>query len=99
MPAALPTTDYRYTGQRSEDEIGLCFYVARWYDPALGRFVSADSIVPEPYNPLDWDRYQYVRSNPIRYIDPSGHMIACSSDSGNGCAGTGLGNLPPARIV
>jgi len=31
-------TDYQYTGQRNEAEIGLYYYVARFYDPALGRF-------------------------------------------------------------
>lgn len=29
--------------------------------------------MPDPYNPLDWDRYEYVRSNPQKYIDPDGH--------------------------
>jgi len=41
----LPT-DYGYTGQRNEAGLGLMDYNARYYDPALGRFVSADTIVP-----------------------------------------------------
>jgi len=44
--AATTSTDYLYTGQRAEGEIGLYFYNARWYDPALARFISADSIIP-----------------------------------------------------
>jgi len=40
-----PTT-YHFTGQREESTIGLYHYGARWYDPALGRFVQADPIVP-----------------------------------------------------
>jgi RHS repeat-associated protein len=39
-------TDFRYTGQRLEDYINLYWYNSRWYDPALGRFLSPDSIVP-----------------------------------------------------
>jgi RHS repeat-associated protein len=39
------TTDYAYTGQRKEG-FGLYDYRARFYDPALGRFASADTIVP-----------------------------------------------------
>ncbi len=46
-PSTLPT-DYRFTGQRSEEaELGSLYdYRARFYSPALGRFLSADTIVP-----------------------------------------------------
>jgi RHS repeat-associated protein len=70
-----PASDYRYTGQREESEIGLYFYNARFYDAALARFISADTIVPQPGDPLAWDRYAYVRNNPIKYNDPSGHWV------------------------
>ena len=39
-------TDRQFTGQINDVEIGLYFYNARYYDPALGRFIQADSIVP-----------------------------------------------------
>jgi len=69
----LPTR-YQYTGQRGFEEIGLQYYGARWYDGYLNRFLSPDTIVPDPYNPLDYDRYSYARNNPVRYNDPSGHI-------------------------
>jgi len=37
-------TAYRFTGQREEATIGLCFYNARYYDPALGRFAQLDTM-------------------------------------------------------
>lgn len=37
-------------------------------------FTSPDTMVPDFYNPLDWNRYSYVRYNPIRYTDPTGHI-------------------------
>jgi RHS repeat-associated protein len=67
-----PTT-YRYTGQREEASIGLYYYNARWYDPALGRFIQPDTIVPEPVNPQSLNRYAYCLNNPVKYNDPSGH--------------------------
>ncbi len=68
-------TSFRFTGQREDDTIGLYFYNARYYDPLLGRFIQADTIVPNPAEPQDLNRYSYVRNNPLRYIDPSGHGI------------------------
>jgi RHS repeat-associated protein len=50
---------------------GLMFYQSRMYDPSIGRFTSADSIVPGGMQGLD--RYSYVNNSPIRYTDPSGH--------------------------
>jgi RHS repeat-associated protein len=67
-----PTT-YRYTGQREEASLGLYYYGARWYDPALGRFIQADTIVPNPTDTKSFDRYAYVYNNPLKYNDPTGH--------------------------
>jgi RHS repeat-associated protein len=63
---------HKYTGQE-KDDTGLYFYNARYYDPALGRFISADTIVPDPTNPQALNRYTYVLNNPLLYTDPSGH--------------------------
>jgi hypothetical protein len=43
------------------------------YSPLLGRFLSADSIVPRPGDPQSLNRYSYTRNNPISRIDPDGH--------------------------
>jgi hypothetical protein len=50
------------------------FYNARWYDSAAGRFASPDSIIQDPNNTSFYDRYSYVINNPLRYVDPSGHL-------------------------
>jgi RHS repeat-associated protein len=71
--STLPT-DYTFTGQRDEAGIGLMHYGARFYSPRLGRFVSADSVVPNPLSPQDFNRYSYVSDNPLRYRDPTGHQ-------------------------
>jgi RHS repeat-associated protein len=76
---------YQFTGQASyEAEFGLYYYKARWYDPHLGRFSQPDSMVPDAGNPLDWDRYAYVRNNPAVYTDLSGHK-PCTPTSDGTC--------------
>jgi RHS repeat-associated protein len=62
------------------DSFGLMYYNARWYDPYLGRFAQADSIIPEPGNPLAFDRYSYVLNNPVIFIDQSGYNPECGPD-------------------
>jgi hypothetical protein len=39
----------------------------------MGRFVTADSIVSDIYDPQDLNRYAYARNNPMKYVDPDGH--------------------------
>jgi RHS repeat-associated protein len=73
------TSDYRFTDQELDAENGLYNYNARMYDPIIGRFLSADSIVPEPFNPQSLNRYTYCLNNPLIYIDPSGHASEDSS--------------------
>jgi RHS repeat-associated protein len=71
-------TSYRYTGQRQEASIGLYFYGARWYDAALGRFTSPDSVIPAQQGVTGNDRYAYTNNNPLRFTDPSGHSVDCA---------------------
>jgi RHS repeat-associated protein len=67
-------TDKRFTGQRL-DNTGLYYYGARYYDPTIGRFISADSIVQSYSNPQSLNRYSYVFNNPLKYVDPSGSIV------------------------
>lgn len=82
--SAMPT-DYRYTGQLAQPDVELYYYGARWYDPYLNRFVSPDSIIPDSYNPLDYDRYSYARNNPLRFVDPTGHWADEQGCEVDGC--------------
>jgi len=65
-------TDIKFTGQRL-DGTGLYYFNARYYDPVIGRFISADTIVPGAFSSQALNRYSYVINNPLQYIDPSGH--------------------------
>jgi RHS repeat-associated protein len=86
-------TSYRYTGQRIEQSLGIYFYNSRFYDPQVGRFAQADTVIPNPGDPASFDRYAYVRNNPLRYTDPTGHFMIAGWDNrylqtqvGNTCA-------------
>jgi RHS repeat-associated protein len=69
---ALPT-DHTFTGQKLDKGSGLLYYGARYYDSALGTFISPDPLIPDPGNPQDLNRYSYTLNNPLRYMDPTGH--------------------------
>jgi len=87
-----PPVRYSYTGQEYEQDTGYYDYHARLYDPALGRFISADTIVPDYTNPQALNRYSYVYNNPLRYNDPSGHCPAGQEETSPGVCET-----PPTK--
>ena len=88
--AGNQVTTYRFTGQRWDSGTALYFYNARWYDPVVGRFLAADTIVPQPGNPQSLNRYSYVLNNPLRFVDPSGHAAVDFWGGGGGGVGIGL---------
>ncbi|MDA0242266.1 MAG: RHS repeat-associated core domain-containing protein [Chloroflexi bacterium] len=84
---SAPTTawlDRGYTGHLHNDGVGLIYMNARYYVPSLGRFASADTIVPDPTNPQQFNRFSYVLNNPLRFNDPSGHSCKDPIDSFEG---------------
>jgi RHS repeat-associated protein len=63
---------YGFTGEWTDGYTNLVYLRARWYAPYLNQFFQRDPIVPNPYHPWEWNRYPYVRNNPINLTDPSG---------------------------
>ena len=66
----------KYAGEYYDDELGMYYLRARYYDPQIGRFTSRDIEEGEISNPLDMNRYVYCRNNPIKYVDPTGKSYA-----------------------
>jgi RHS repeat-associated protein len=74
-PATNPSlTDIGFTGHKHNDYINLVYMNSRWYAPEIGRFLSADPIIPDPTNPQSYNRYTYVYNNPLGYVDEDGHV-------------------------
>ena len=67
---------YRYRGYYLDKETNLYYLYSRYYDPEIGRFLSADRpdyLEPESINGLNL--YAYCNNNPVMYCDPSGHSV------------------------
>ena len=48
-----------FTGHKENLDLGLTYMNARYYVGGVGRFLSADTIIPDPKNPQQFNRYSY----------------------------------------
>ena len=64
-----------YCGHEMLPDFGLINMNGRLYDPLLGRFLSTDNFVQEPYDSQNFNRYSYCLNNPLKYTDPSGEFL------------------------
>jgi RHS repeat-associated protein len=63
----------KFTGKELDEETGLSYFGARYYDARFGRFVTPDSRIPGAgVVPQGFNRYTYALNNPIRLLDPDG---------------------------
>ncbi|MFY9607888.1 MAG: RHS repeat-associated core domain-containing protein [Blastocatellia bacterium] len=69
------------TSYERDSESGLDFAQARYYGGSGGRFTSADSLIGSPGNPQTLNKYTYVLDNPLKYIDPTGHVATAPEDA------------------
>ncbi len=92
-------TDKSFTGQYQDTSTGFGFYNARYYDNTLGRFISPDTIIPNPTDPQTFNRYSYVNNNPATYTDPTGHCVPGSGFFyGGGHAVEDFSDLPCSYV-
>ena len=61
-----------YTGEQKDDAAGLYYLRARYYDPAIGRFLTQDPYQGSPQEPSSLHKYVYVQNNPVNRTDPLG---------------------------
>jgi RHS repeat-associated protein len=66
-------TDRGYTEHEHLDEMGVIHMNGRIYDPLIGRFMSSDPFIDNVGDLQNYNRYAYVRNNPLRLTDPSGY--------------------------
>jgi RHS repeat-associated protein len=78
-PQVPPPYKHLFTGKERDAETGQDYFGARYYRADIGRFTTVDPVYTWQENlqdPQRWNRYAYVRNNPLRYTDPDGRQIA-----------------------
>ncbi len=73
---------FQFTARELDQATGLYYYRARYYDPALGRFLTKDPAPARGADALALNAYAYARNNPIRYVDGMGLESVEPSNSG-----------------
>ena len=81
--AFTTTTRQGFTGHEMLDSVSLIHMNGRVYDPTLGRFLSADSVISNLGMTQSVNPYSYASNDPLRYVDPSGHNSSSWNDLGN----------------
>lgn len=66
---------FYFNGKYLDSKIGLYYYGARYYDSQIARFITPDTIIQDYGDSQAYNRYAYVRNNPVNAIDPSGHFF------------------------
>jgi len=72
----VASNPYRYSGYIFDEETGLYYLKARYYDPETARFLSEDTYLGQAGDPLSLNLYAYVKYNPLKYYDPTGHYVS-----------------------
>jgi RHS repeat-associated protein len=70
---------FGYTGREFDQETGLHYYRARYYDASIGRFISED---PVGFGAGDTNLYRYVGNSPTNFVDPDGQYALALSGGG-----------------
>jgi RHS repeat-associated protein len=63
----------RYAGYQYDEESGLYYLNARYYDSVTARFITEDTYTGQKNDPLSLNLYTYCVNNPMMYTDPSGY--------------------------
>lgn len=63
---------YRYASYRYDNETGLYYLLARYYEPKEGVFLAVDPKPGEAIDPISQHPYAYAQNNPVMLDDPDG---------------------------
>src|SRR3989337_759006 len=69
------TNSYKFSTKNLDDESGLYYFGARYYDPETGRFITKDPDGGDLDNPISQNPYIYANDNPVNLVDPDGEFV------------------------
>ncbi|UCD80392.1 MAG: cadherin-like domain-containing protein [Desulfobacterales bacterium] len=71
----LTENSYKFAGEQYDEETGLIYLRARYYDPAIGRFITKDPFPGNTPTPQTSNPYPYAQNNPVNASDPEGKYL------------------------
>ena len=75
IPPASPTSTPGYRGYYYDAETGFYYLQSRYYDPAICRFINADTFATTDANGfLSANMFAYCENNPIMRVDADGEI-------------------------
>jgi RHS repeat-associated protein len=91
--------EYTYNGESYNPNIESQYLRARYYDVITAAFLTEDSYLGNIAEPLTLNRYNYVLSSPLNYIDPSGHFTTAEGKEAHEALQNYLEVLYPNQVV
>ena len=80
-PCGCAGSNYPFLTLKERDiETGLDYFGVRYYAGFQGRFIGVDSGPFTPADPQSFNRYSYVQSNPLKFIDPNGETLVINGE-------------------
>jgi len=65
----------RYRGYFYDETTGFYYLQSRYYDPAICRYINADSYLSTGQGFLGYNAFAYCANNPVNYTDSSGNFF------------------------
>ena len=88
-----------FHGKPFDDDTGLSYMQARYYDPVVGRFTGVDPVDYQEDNLHSFNRYAYANNNPYKYVDPDGnHPLIVMLGVGYSFISMANGEPPQAKV-
>jgi RHS repeat-associated protein len=73
---------FTYAGYMQDDETGMYYLIARYYNPEQAVFISADPDPGDDDDPITQNGYTYADNNPVMHVDPDGHFVWLAVNAG-----------------